>query len=280
MSIPILTYHASYISGNDYASNDHVAFYDDIRLIHRLGLRVVSLDILVDRLRVGDASLSGCVALTMDDGTNFDYYDLPHPTWGVQRSMLNIMADFVAEFGADAQPGLHATSFVVASPDARNEMDRACLVGRGWYTDEWWTQAIASGLMGIANHSWDHNHPAVSQVAQRQQIKGNFLNIDAYSDADAQIRRAGDFLARKTDDRASELFAYPFGDVNEYLVLEYLPDFVAEHKLKAAFATRLGSVSPRNGLWTLPRLVCHDDWHTTDELASILMRMQEPSPSS
>jgi Polysaccharide deacetylase len=274
MDIPVLTYHSAFVSGDAYDCNDHVAFYHDIQLVHRLGLRIVSLDSVVNRIRGGAADLDGYVAFTMDDGTNFAYYDLPHPIWGTQRSMLNIMKDFVDEFGAAAQPELHATSFVIASPDARSELDRKCLINRNWYTDEWWTDAIASGLMGIGNHSWDHNHPSLDTVAQRHQDKGSFVNIDTYKDADAQIRKASDFLAEKTYDRASPLFAYPFGEVNDYLAHSYLPNYIAEHKLKAAFATRQSQVSGPNGIWTLPRLVCRDDWHTTDELALILSAAQ------
>ena len=277
MGIPVLTYHSAYVSGDDYERNDHVAFYHDLRLVHRLGLRVVSLDVMVERIRAGVSDLSGCVAFTMDDGTNFDYYDLPHPAWGTQRSMLNIMKDFVAEFGIGAQPGLHATSFVIASPDARDELDRTCLIGRDWYTDEWWVEAIASGLMGIANHSWDHNHSSLETVAQRNQEKGTFLNIDSYTDADAQIRRASDFLAARTGNRASPLFAYPFGDVSDYLARSYLPDHVAEHGLRAAFATRESSTRHPDSIWALPRLVCRDDWRSMDELAAILAAMQARS---
>jgi peptidoglycan/xylan/chitin deacetylase (PgdA/CDA1 family) len=128
--------------------------------------------------------------------------------------------------------------------------------------------------MGIANHSWDHNHPSLDTVAQRHQDKGNFLNIDTYPDADVQIRKASDFLAEKTRDRASRLFAYPFGEVNDYLAHSYLPNHVAEHKLKAAFATRKSQVAGPDRIWTLPRLVCRADWHSTDELASILSTAQ------
>src|SRR6266480_4069826 len=152
MQVPVLAYHAARVSGDDYALNDHVAFFHDLRLLHRMGIRVVDLGNVVSRLHFGDLDTDGCVAITFDDGTDFDYFDLPHPVWGTQRSMFNIMKDFVREFGPDAQPDLHATSFVIASPTARKELDRTCLVGRDWYTDDWWPAAIASGLMSIANH--------------------------------------------------------------------------------------------------------------------------------
>lgn len=240
-----------------------------------MGLRIISLDAMVDLIRGGASTLRGYVAFTMDDGTNFDYYDLPHPIWGRQRSMLNIMRDFVEEYGSSAQPGLHATSFVIASAQARDELDRTCLIDCDWYTDEWWLDAIDSGLMGIASHSWDHNHPTLEKVAQRDQCKGTFLNIDTYADADVQLRAASEFLAAKTENRASRLFAFPFGETNDYLVETYLPEYVVEHKLKAAFATRQSAFKHPNNIWALPRLVCRDDWRTGEELEAILLAMQE-----
>ena len=48
MRVPILTYHSNNISGNDYASNDHVALAADLRLIHDRGLRIVPLARVVD----------------------------------------------------------------------------------------------------------------------------------------------------------------------------------------------------------------------------------------
>ena len=40
MRVPVLTYHANNITGNDYASNDHVALAHDLRALHRKGLRM------------------------------------------------------------------------------------------------------------------------------------------------------------------------------------------------------------------------------------------------
>jgi Polysaccharide deacetylase len=268
--VPVLTYHGANVGGNDYASNDHLAFFDDLRLLHREGFRIIRLDSIVATLRHGGRDLSGTVGISMDDGTAFDYHDLPHPLWGVQRSMLNIMKDFVDEFGPQAQPELHATSFVIASPDARRELDTHCLVGRDWYTDDWWPDAIASGLMSIANHSWDHNHPAVGVVAQRNQEKGTFSVIDTFEEADAQIRQAAEYLSRKTAGKASRLFAYPYGQFNSYLTDEYLPRFGAQNGIEAAFTVVPDMISETSGRWTLPRLVCGDAWKNSDELCALL----------
>jgi hypothetical protein len=270
--VPVLTYHAARVGGSDYASNDHVAFCNDLRLLHREGFHIATLDAIVAALRHGGRDLSATVGISMDDGTDFDYHDLPHPAWGVQRSMLNIMKDFVVEFGAHAQPDLNATSFVIASPAARRELDAKCLIGRNWYTDDWWPDAIASGFMSIANHSWDHNHPALGVVAQRNQEKGTFSVIDTYEDADAQIRQATEYLSRKTAGKASRLFAYPYGQFNSYLTDEYLPRFGPQHGMEAAFTAAPDMISGRSARWTLPRLVCGNDWKSSDELRAILAR--------
>ncbi len=270
MPIPILTYHSANVGGHDYASNDHVAFFQDLRLLHRMGLRIVDLRDVVKKRLGGEPDADGCVAISFDDGTDFDYFDLPHPLWGTQRSMLNIMKDFVREFGPDAQPELHATSFVIASPEARRDLDRTCLAGRNWFTDDWWPGAIASGLMSIANHSWDHVHPTLGMVAQREQKKGTFSAIDTYEDADAQIRKAMDYIMQRTEHKACRLFAYPYGECNDYLTTEYLPNFRDEHRVDAAFGTSAGGSSIPSGIWNLPRIVCGYHWKSSSDLAALL----------
>jgi hypothetical protein len=272
MAIPVLTYHSARISGNDYESNDHVAFREDLRLLHGMGFMIAELSDIVKRLRSGAEVRRDEIAITLDDGVDFDFLDLPHPTWGNQRSMLNIMRDFIEEFGPDAQPHMHATSFVIASPSARREIDRTCLVNRDWYTDNWWPAAIDSGLMAIANHSWDHLHPALEIVAQRGQKKGSFTAVDTYADADAQIRQATDYLMSKTGNRACPLFAYPYGEMNDYLTNDYLPKFQSEHRLLAAFTAAPPQPPQVESIWALPRFVFGHHWTSRDGLAALLAR--------
>lgn len=270
MKVPILTYHSMNVLGNEYENNDHVALFNDLRLITHLGLRIIPLYEIVEQLRNGRHDLANCVAVTFDDGADLDYFDLTHPTWGIQRSMLNIMKDFMAEFGADTQPSLHATSFVIVSPEARKQLDHTCTMGYGWWTDDWWPEAVSTGLLSIANHSWDHNHATLERVAQKNQEKGSFLVIDTYEDADAQIRQATQYLMHKTNNPGVALFAYPYGEYNEYLVDHYLPKLSTEHGLMAAFTTEPRHVSENEHLWKLPRYVCGRDWKTPEQLARIL----------
>ncbi len=270
--IPILTYHSLNIAGNDYRGNDHVAFREDLRLLTALGWRIVPLVDLVACLDApGNAWPEKCVAITFDDGTNFDFEDLVHPSAGMQRSMLNIMRDFREEHG-DAQPGLHATSFVIASAEARAIMDRSCILGQGWMGDSWWQPAVASGLMHIANHSWDHCHDSLPRIAQRDQLKGTFAGVDNQSDADAQIRRAAESIAGVAPNPGAALFAYPYGTTSDYLVNDYLPRQATSGQgfVTAAFSTEPALLTPDTNRWWIPRYVCGHHWKSGEELEAIL----------
>lgn len=270
--IPILTYHALRIESRDYHLNDHIALREDLRLLTALGWRIIpALEVVRLLTEPSAAWPEKCVAITLDDGTNFDYEDLLHPQFGQQRGMLNILRDFAADFPG-AQADLHATSFVIASKAARETMDRCCIVGRGWMSDHWWQPAVASGLMHIANHSWDHCHDSLAQIAQREQRKGTFVGIDNQSDADAQIKAAAAAIAKVAPNPGVELFAYPYGHANPYLLDQYLPQQAesASPFVQAAFSTEPGPVMRTSGRWWIPRYVCGHHWKSPEQLQAIL----------
>jgi peptidoglycan/xylan/chitin deacetylase (PgdA/CDA1 family) len=272
-AIPILTYHSLNIDGNDYLGNDHVAFREDLSMLTSLGWRIVPAEEVVVLLADKNAAWPAkTVAITFDDGTNFDFEDLPHPSAGLQRSMLNIMGDFTTT-RTGAQPTMHATSFVIASTDARNTMDRTCILGRGWMGDSWWPAAAASGFFHIANHSWDHCHDSLPQIAQRDQLKGTFAGVDNKADADAQIKVAAESIARIAPNPGVSLFAFPYGVANAYLLEEYLPQQAKEgggQFVRAAFSTEPLPVTRDTNRWWIPRYVCGHHWKSSDELQSIL----------
>ena len=272
-AIPILTDHSLNIDGNDYVGNDHVAFREDLRLLTALGWRIVPAADLVRLVTAPDAAWPAkSVAITFDDGTNFDFEDLPHPSAGLQRSMLNIMRDFVAAHPG-AQPAMHATAFVIASGDARNVMDRTCILGREWWSERWWQPAVATGLLHIANHSWDHCHDSLPNIAQREQRKGTFIGIDTLADADAQIKAAAETIARIAPNPGGGLFAFPYGEANRYLLEEYLPQQAEAgggQFVRAAFSTGAAPVTRGVNRWCIPRYVCGHHWKSSEELASIL----------
>jgi len=273
LRVPVLTYHAVNISGNDYANNDHVAFAADLRLIDDLGLRIVPLQWIVDAL-LGDTqrALEGCVALTCDDGSDFDYYDLRHPTHGPQRSLFNCMQDFIDERGTDAQPDLHLTCFVIASADARVQLDRERLWGQDWISDRWWRAALGSGRVAIENHSWDHNHDAIAFPGIDGMPRGSFHPVDNRERADAQIAAAARAIDAVIAPLRTSLFCYPYSHVNDYLRLEYFPRFSTVHGMRAAFGDGAAPISRDSDRWNLPRYICGHHWKSTDELRAVLQR--------
>jgi peptidoglycan/xylan/chitin deacetylase (PgdA/CDA1 family) len=264
----VLLYHSQNVQGNDYASNDHVALAEDLRLIQELGLKVVPLNWLVGWL-LGDCQLDvhKCVCISFDDGVDADVRDLDFPGHGRQRSFLNVMRDFHDEFGFDAQPMLHATSFVIASPDARAVMDRHSLFDQGWMSEKWWGEDH-DGLLAIANHGWDHAHPDLRHLGERPD--GHFHGVDDRHKADRQVVDAAEYIAAQTGGRQPGLFAYPYGHVNDYLPGEYFPDN-AHHGTRAAFTTEPAPVEPGSDRWRLGRYVCGRDWRSSAELEMILL---------
>jgi peptidoglycan/xylan/chitin deacetylase (PgdA/CDA1 family) len=233
------------MAGADYASNDHVALRIDLPLIAEAGFRIVSLAELVDRFRAAqrgepaNAHAAPCVAITFDDGPEYDAVDHVHPTLGPQRSFLGTLQDFAGTAAGRTQPDLHATSFVIAGPAARNVMEE--VTGSGPYylhpgamNDAWWSPAIDSGLIAIANHSWDHLYPALPRVAHSRQARADFRQVDNAGDADAQILAAANYIDERTGGRAAPFFAYPFGHYNAFLVGKYFPENASGAGIQAA----------------------------------------------
>ena len=271
MKIPVLTYHALDIHGNEYANNDLVALASDLRTITRAGFRIAPLHALVSAWLRDPASLDGqkLVALTCDDGTDFDYFDLPHPTAGVQRSVVNILCDFQRE-NRGAQPTLHITSFPIVSPTARERLDTTCMIGTKWWNDSWWRAAIASGFMGIGNHSWDHNHATLDGHAVPGMPRGSFAVVDTDAAADYEIRQADAYLRNRAFNDAASLFAYPYGEANDFLRDEYMPRTGEEIGLSAAFGVNPEYWTAHSNRWELPRFTSRHDWKSPEELRRIL----------
>lgn len=274
MRIPILTYHSMKIHGADYGNNDLVGLASDLETVRARGFRIVALAELVRQWRQSPQELESrkCVAFTCDDGGDFDFHDLPHPTAGEQRSVLNILRDFQARHRE--QPP-HITSFVIASPEARVELDKTCLIGRGWWNDTWWREAAASGLMDIANHSWDHNHEALPERFSHGVERGTFKTIATRRLADEEIRAAHEFLRARVPNAGNALFAYPYGEFNEYLVEEYFPAFGDAMGIAAAFSDTAGYLCAQANRWKIPRFVFGRDWNSPEGLQRILAEAKD-----
>ena len=271
MRVPVLTYHAVNIAGNDYNGNDHIAFASDLRLIDDMGLRIVPAGWLVDEMTgAAKRDLTNAVVLTCDDGSHFDYFDLEHPRHGRQRSFYNAIADFIAERGADAQPNLHLTCFVIASPEAREHIDNGCLDGAGWMGQDWWRPALRSGRIGIENHSFDHNHVAIPLPGIGGMERGSFVPVDTRERADAEIADAARYIDAAIAPNRTTLFCYPFGQSNEYLRQEYFPRHADSHRMRAAFGDGAAPATMESDRWNVPRYICGWHWHSPEELRAIL----------
>jgi peptidoglycan/xylan/chitin deacetylase (PgdA/CDA1 family) len=271
-TVPILAWHSMNVSGAGYGDNDHAAFASDLEAIHRLGLRIVPVHRIVGELLSGRLDrLHGCVGLTFDDGPDFDWHDLPHPVWGAQRSMANLLADFRERHGHDAQPDLHATSFTIVSPQARAELDRTCMIGCRWWNDDWWEAAERSGLISIESHSWDHNHATLSNSVSGAP-RGTFEITDP-GDAEREIGQAAQWLRARRGRDDPVLFAYPYGHASDYLSKAWLPQVGEANGVFAAFtADNPLPVRPDSSRWRIPRIVCGYHWSSPGELEALLRK--------
>lgn len=268
MRIPILTYHALH-------ATDHVALAEDLCAIRSCGFRVVTLVSVIDALlREAPQPDGPAVAITFDDAPNFDWYDVERPDLGVVPSFARILREAGRKLSATGHlprfPIPTATSFVIASPEARTILDRTCIASLGEWRDDWWAEAHREGIVAIANHSWDHAHETLPEVAQRHQKKGTFEGIDTYGDADAQIRRAEDYIEAKLGRPSAHVFAYPYGAFIEYLCQEYLPRYQHEHRQRAAVTTHDEVLTEGSDRWKVPRFVCGWHWKDPDGLRYIL----------
>lgn len=274
----VLTYHSGNISGNEYATNDLIAFCEDLRTLRALGLSIVPLRAVVDALITRNWSdlPERVVSIAFDDGLDFDFVELVHPMHGMQPSMRKIMRQFAGECGV----GVHATSFVIASPEARASIADREMMGHQWISDSWWPTAIASGLFHIGNHTWDHLSPSASCDPVETDRRGSSRFIDNWRAADRQVRAARDYIERVAPNPGSALLAYPYGDYSDYLVREYLPDASNEHGTLAGFTSSRGVITPSSDRWTLPRNMCGRDWRSPDDLVALLTRSTRASRSA
>jgi peptidoglycan/xylan/chitin deacetylase (PgdA/CDA1 family) len=271
-AVPVLTYHSVHIDGHEYGSNDHIALASDLELIHAAGWTVIPATRAVRACLDRDPPPipARSVVLTFDDGSCFDWMDLPHPSFGLQRGFAGILRDFRHRHGPEAQPQLHATSFVVVSPAAREVLDRTCLIGRRWWTDHWWPEAQQEGLIGIASHSWDHRHATLPDALRYNDGYGDFKSVSGNPECEFQVAQAARYLRQCLGTAPEPLFAYPYGDVPRYMVEHYFPEHGAARGIEAAFAADPALMTPDSERWRLPRFVFRRDWSDSEGLRRLL----------
>ncbi len=263
-AVPVLTYHGYNIAGNDYHNNDHVALAADLEWLAKSGWTIVPLERAVRALLEGESpGLSEkSVALSFDDGTDLDWGDVDFGALGRQRGLAGILNDWQRRH--PEQPPVHATTFVIACPEARAQMGAKALSHGHGMSDAWWAPAEQSGMMSIGNHSWDHRHPLVVPEAE-----GHFFGVDGPIQADLQVRKAAEFIAARSG-VWPRLFAYPWGQASDYLRYEYFPEARPAHGCLAAFGTEPERMHAGSDRWYLPRFVCGQHWRSPGDLVALL----------
>jgi hypothetical protein len=98
----------------------------------------------------------------------------------------------------------------------------------------------------------------------------DYADNDHVALADAQIRQASDYLDARRGAPGARLFAYPYGESNDYLVKEYFPRHRAEHRQAAAFTTEPQPLSAGDDRWQLGRYVCGQHWRSPEGLRQLL----------
>jgi len=267
-SFKVLTWHSCNISDNSYAGNDQVAFAEDLQLLHREGARIWPLRRALDALDQGNLP-PGVVALTADDGAKLDFLPFEHPTCGLQPGLFPILHQFTQSLPGDSPHQPHLSCFVIASPEARSELDRKAFLGLDLWHDQWWPQAIASGMVALESHSWDHNHPTLERTCQRDNQRGDFRLIETEAECRAEIDQASDYIERRSG-RRPQFLAYPWGQSSDFLRRDYLPRVGPGIGLQAAFGVEPAPVAAGMDRWDLPRYVCGQDWKSPDELRILL----------
>ncbi len=265
---PILTWHSVNVHDNSYAGNDLIAFASDLRLLNRLGWAILPLDEALDALATATLPPKTAV-LTVDDGSVLDFEDFQHPTAGLQKSLLHRANDFRTDPATSQRHRVHISSFVIASPAARAELDERDYMSLNVWPDHWWRAANESGLISIESHSWDHNHGSLQRTVQQENRRGDFRWIASETECRAEVDQASDYIEQKSG-RRPKFFAYPYGQASDYLRREYLPRFGARLGLQAALACDPEPVTIASDPWYLPRYMCGRDWTSPDQLEELL----------
>lgn len=267
-AFPILTWHSIKVLDNSYAGNDPLAFANDLYLLDRLGWTIAPLEQALADLARGRLAPKTAV-LTVDDGSILDFEDFDHPTCGPQRSLFHHLKTFQQEPATSQRHHPHLTAFVIASPEARAELDRTDYMSLDVWPDHWWRAANDSGLLSVESHSWDHNHGSLERTVQRDNRRGDFRWIETLSECRAEIDQASDYIEQKSG-RRPRFLAYPYGQASDYLRREYLPRFGGEIGLQAALACEPEPVTVASDPWYLPRYMCGRDWTSPEALERLL----------
>ena len=139
-----------------------------------------------------------------------------------------------------------------------------------WIGEQWWPEAIASGLFHLGNHSWDHMSPSATPAGQQDARPGSFQAVANFDAAHLQVAQAHAYISAKAPNPGTALFAYPYGAPSDYVSNEYLPRYGEHNGTLAALTATPGTSHDGSNRWLLPRYTCGVDWRSPEDLARIL----------
>lgn len=265
-SIPILAYHSQNIANNEYRGNDHVAFQSDMSFLVKNGFKFLSALDLVISLREGrfNKLAPKSVVITFDDGPIYDARDFTHPIHGYQKSMSNIMREHQTRRFLFWKKKVCATSFVIASDKAREEIG-SNENGANYLKNDFWSDN--THLLEIGVHSWDHVHPLSSEARMHSDSLERFDKISDRDYMDQQIIKATRSIKNICGSNFSPVFAYPYGLYSDFLVNQYLP---SQAEVLGAFTTDGRYCNDQTNFWAIPRFVCGHHWKSEQEFKQLM----------
>jgi peptidoglycan/xylan/chitin deacetylase (PgdA/CDA1 family) len=134
-------------------------------------------------------------------------------------------------------------------------------------SDSWWREAQSSGLLDIGSHGWNHVHPLVSDMKGRPELVESFHRIESPDDVALQMDSSFEFIRRKAGGDSARIFAYPYGQVSEFIASEYFP---RQANYLGACGTDPRPLRADSDPWRLPRYVCGWHWKGAEELGRLL----------
>lgn len=257
----ILCYHSHRREGSSYEKNDYTALGRDLEIINTLGINISSAYQIAQALtgQIPWETIAGSVAITFDDGSILDYRDFTTRSGEKHPALYQLLK----------KNNAHATSFVIASPNARYVLEEKSLNDEPMLSDDWWRSADAD-LIDIENHSWDHNHQHLPWPPVTELQRGNFFEINTEASADWEVFLAQIYI-KSIIGRPPRLFAYPYGNVSKYLRDEYLPLKGEKIGLLGALSTGGELITPATYRWDIPRFVCGEHWTSPETLINLVL---------
>jgi hypothetical protein len=104
-------------------------------------------------------------------------------------------------------------------------------------------------------------------MASRPDLIERFDRVATVADADLQVARAFEAIQARAGLDAGRLFAYPYGQVSDFLADEYFPK---QRSIVAAFGAVPRPLLADSDPWRLPRYVCGPDFRSNGDLQALL----------